>query len=305
MISRLLGLVILLFCIALVPTEAAQKKKPKPGRAPTSVALPDQDVQTEIGPFSFRNLVLEQDPQFRYTVSLKLDGVALNGTTKTWRVANFEGQFLNSGGAVVERVPLSYVQIAPGIAKPLSDLPSLSTPVFLNGTPDGAFRIVYKGGEIDTTFRLQLTKPTESESLSVEDANIAIVFSLASTSVGFALQNKTDGPIKIDWNQVSFIDPQGTSHSVTHEGVKYTDANSSKPPTVVPPTAKVVDSIVPADNVYYTPGQYGGWSTRYIFPRAPLGASLKDKSFSIYMPLEINGTGKNYLFTFKIAAVLF
>jgi hypothetical protein len=304
--SRLFGLVVLFSCLLLSPTAGAQKKKQKTSQAPTSVALPDQEIQTEIGPFAFRNLVLGQNPLFRYTESLILDGMVINGTQKTWRVAYFEGQFLNSGGAVVERVHLSYVQIAPGNAKPLSDIQSLSLPVmFLNGSPDGGFRIVYLGGEIDTTFRLQLTKPIESESLSVEDANIAILFSLANTSVGFALQNKTDGPIKIDWNQVSFIDPQGTSHNVTHEGVKYTDANSSKPPTVIPPTAKAVDSIVPADYVYFTSGEHGGWSTHYILPRAPVGASMKGKSFSVYMPLEINGTGKNYLFTFRIADVLY
>ncbi len=304
--NRFFGLAVLLGCIVLSPAAGAHKKKQKPSQAPTSVALPDQEVQTEIGPFVFRNLVVGQDPSFRYTESLKLDGMVVNGTPKTWRVAYFEGQFLDSGGGVVERVPMSYVQIAPGVGKPLSDIQSLSTTVmFLNGSPNGGFRILYKGGEIDTTFRLQLTKPIESESLTMEDANIAIGFGLTNTSVGVALQNKTDGPIKIDWNQVSFIDPQGTSHNVTHEGVKYTDANSSKPPSVVPPTAKVVDSIVPADNVYFTSGQYGGWGTHYILPRAPLGASLKGKSFSVYMPLEINGTSKNYLFTFRIADVLY
>lgn len=304
--SRCLCLEVLFLCAALGPVAGAQKK-PKTSQSPTSVALPDEEVQTEIGPFSFRNLALEQDSIGGIRLStLVLNGVARNGTPKTWRVIYFEGQFLNSVGDVVEKVLLDYVQIAPGVSKPLSDLPSAKKSVmFLNGSPDGGFRIVYKGGEIDTTYRLRLTKPAESPSLSAEDANITIAFSLTNTSVGLALQNKTDGPIKIDWNQVSFIDPEGTSHNVTHEGVKYTDANSTKPPTVVPPTARVVDSIVPADNVYYTSGRYGGWSTRYILPRAPSGASMRGKSFSVYLPLEINGSGKNYLFTFKIEDVLY
>src|ERR1035441_4944792 len=113
--SRFLCLKVLFLCAALGPVAGAQKK-PKASQAPTSVALPDEEVQTEIGPFSFRNLLLEQDSIGGIRLStLVLNGVALNGTPKTWRVIYFEGQFLNSVGVVIEKVLLSYVQIAPGV----------------------------------------------------------------------------------------------------------------------------------------------------------------------------------------------
>jgi len=251
-------------------------------RSSDTVELPDQEVETEVGSFSFRNLILRHDAGGCLFSTMKLHGAVINGTGKTWRSVYFDCQFLNSGGGVVDRVPVQFNQIAPGTGTPVSELPSLSKLLtFPGGLPEGDFRIIYKGGEIDTKYVLHLTRPIESDSLSVEDANMSILFSPANGAMGFTLRNKTEGPIRIDWNQASYIDSEGISHSVK-------GAASNRPLTVIPPTAKIVDSIA-----------------GHILPHAPLRAPLQGKSIGIYLPMEINGSIRNYLFTFRIADVLY
>lgn len=148
-----------------------------------------------------------------------------------------------------------------------------------------------------------MTKPTVSKELIYEDHFLKIVFSITKKQIGFILQNKTENPIKIDWNQVSYVDVLGESHKVMHSGVKYTDRANPQPPTVVPPTAKLEDIVFPIDYVYYSSGKYGGWREIPLFPEAPKAKLFKGRSFSIFMPLEISGVNKNYLFSFKIEDV--
>jgi hypothetical protein len=42
-----------------------------------------------------------------------------------------------------------------------------------------------------------------------------------------------------------------------------------------------------------------------MFPNGDAARELKGKSFGVFMPLEINGTIKNYTFTVKITDVIY
>ena len=66
-------------------------------------------------------------------------------------------------------------------------------------------------------------------------------------SFTMSLNNKTDNPIKIDWNQVSYVDISGMSHRIIHSGVKYIGRENPQSPTIIPPTAKIADIVFPTD----------------------------------------------------------
>ena len=143
---------------------------------------------------------------------------------------------------------------------------------------------------------------------SYEDDMIKIVWLPLSTQFGFKLKNKTDHSIKIIWDEAVYVDQNGSSGRVMHAGVKYTDRNNPQPPTVVVKNANIEDIIVPTDNVYYVSGKYGGWRTKPMFPnRASTQEELNvltqkyiGKEVKILLPLKIQETINEYIFTFKV-----
>jgi hypothetical protein len=146
-----------------------------------------------------------------------------------------------------------------------------------------------------------MTKPWENRDLFFEDQAIRMSFLLSDKQIGMVLQNKTQSPIKIDWNNISYVDTSGLAHGVIHTGVRYIERDRPQVPSVIPPAAMIEDAIVPSDHISYTSGTSGGWSSRPLFPSI---ISETDryigKSFSIFMPMEFDGAVKNYLFSFRI-----
>ena len=128
----------------------------------------------------------------------------------------------------------------------------------------------------------------------------------------FTLKNKSGHTLKINWDDVSYVDVKGQVGRVMHSGVKYTDRNSSQPATTVPKGASISDILLPTENVYYVSGQYGGWRETYLVPcvyktpeafnaEAP---SLVGKTMTVMMPIMIENVQNDYTFTFNIDKLL-
>jgi hypothetical protein len=148
-------------------------------------------------------------------------------------------------------------------------------------------------------YRLALTKPVESEALVFEDDNLRASFALSRKAINFSLKNKTDGPLKIDWNQWSYVDVDGNSHRIFHKGIAYKDRETSLPPSVIPPTATFEDVVFPSDYSRWS-DVGGGFQSLDLLPQAVSASAYVGKTLSLFMPLEVNNTVKNYLFSFKI-----
>ena len=145
-----------------------------------------------------------------------------------------------------------------------------------------------------------------------EDDYINIVWFVGLKQFNFTLQNKSSHALKINWDDVSFVDTKGQVGRVMHSGVKYVDRNSSQPATTVPKGAKISDILLPTDNVYYVSGQYGGWRENYLIPCVyqtqeafNAGAqSMVGKTMTIMMPIMIENVQNDYTFTFNIDRLL-
>ena len=143
---------------------------------------------------------------------------------------------------------------------------------------------------------------------SYEDSLISITWLPLSTQLSFSLNNKTDHSIKIIWDEAVFVDIDGSSGRVIHSGVRYIDRNSSQPATIVVKNGKIDDMVVPTDNIYYISGQYGGWRTKPLFPNSATSEeelkSLTQKyigqTVKVLLPIEIQGTVNEYIFSFKV-----
>ncbi len=145
-----------------------------------------------------------------------------------------------------------------------------------------------------------------------EDDYIDIVWYVGSKQFNFTLKNKSGHTLKINWDDISYVDTQGQVGRVMHAGVKYSERNSSQPATTLPKGASISDLLLPTDNVYYISGQYGGWNEDYLIPSVyknkeafNSGApSMVGKTMTIMMPIMIQNVQNDYTFTFNINELL-
>ena len=268
--------------------EAATEKSPSDSKSIT-VIVPE-------GTFVFRNLSLETESYIS-----RLKGELVNNTNKDWNDLTFRITALDSAGNEIKENSSLNELLLFGLKK--NESQEISH--IFSGFEQKPSRIIiaFSRGEYDAHYTFAMVKPKASDGLFYADLFVEITFAISKSQIGFVLRNKTDNPISLDWNQVSYIDITGDSHKVMHEGVKYISRSESQPASVIPPTAKLTDIVFPIDYVHYSSGQYGGWREDSLFPDGPLAEKYQNLSFSVFMPLAINGITKNYLFTFKIAKV--
>ena len=145
-----------------------------------------------------------------------------------------------------------------------------------------------------------------------EDDYINIVWYVGLKQFNFTLNNKSGHSLKINWDDISFVDTKGQVGRVMHSGVKYSERNNSQPATTVPKGASISDILLPTENVYFVSGQYGGWRENYLLPcvyQTPeafnAGASsLVGKTMTITMHSMIENVQNDYTFTFNIDKLL-
>lgn len=142
-----------------------------------------------------------------------------------------------------------------------------------------------------------------------EDGYMRILWFVDRTSFHFSLENKTDRSIRIDWDNIVYVDYDGEAGRVVHSGIKYNERNSEQAPSIVPRGTRITDVLLPADNVEWNMGMTGWeWQEKPLLKglvwkpvdevnRNPYmdytGATMK-----IVMPLEIGGSIREYTFTF-------
>jgi len=257
-------------------------------------------ITLEEGDFIIKNLSVTKD-KFG---SQRLKGQIINNTSKDWAEVTFQVYLFDSSGNKIgtglfeDEVTISGIKR--GEEKPIGVLGEGEFLLGLKGITVTRYEVSFKKGMYPAKYNFIMIKPVENKELSFEDDGIKILFSISKREIAFILQNKTNNPIRIDWNQISYVDYLGKSHRIMHSGVKYIDRDNSQAPTIVPPTARIEDIVFPTDYIYYSSGKYGGWREIPLFPEAPEAKLFKERDFSIFMPLEVNGIVKNFFFTFKI-----
>lgn len=143
-------------------------------------------------------------------------------------------------------------------------------------------------------WNFSLQGPVRSKALLYSDSYIDVFFEIAETQIGFAIQNKTDAGIKINWDEISFVSPGGRASRVIHSGIRLIDRNNPQAPTMIPPKSRIDDMVIPSDNIYYD----NAWHEGRLFAGNEL--FYNGLGFSLYFPLEIRGGKKEYSFKFKI-----
>jgi hypothetical protein len=273
--------------------------------AAAAYKLPDQIVNTPVGNFRVTNLICDH-----LFGTLFVDGRIVNETTKSWDTVWLAMEFRDKNGAIRPKQSPEPLILAGDpsasaglvvqnvvIGKTVKFRYSLDAKA---DTPTFSAKFKLANGKYPVQYRIALSKSVSSEPLVFRDDALAMAFSLRQTEIGFTLQNNTDVPIKIDWNLVTFVESWGGSQGVIHKGVKLIDKQAAKPPSLIPPKARLDDMVVPVDRVEFVEGR---WLIQPLLIQGPTSLKTVGQDFSIFMPLEIGTTTKNYIFTFTVVGV--
>ena len=151
-------------------------------------------------------------------------------------------------------------------------------------------------------------KDGEVDKYRYEDDFIEIVWYVGLKKFNFELKNKSTHTMKINWDDISYVDINGKTRRVMHAGVKYIERNNSQPATGIPKGASLSDILLPTDNVILSSGLYGGWIESNLIPSyystseamANGAESYVGKKMTILMPIMIENVQNDYTFVFNI-----
>ena len=141
------------------------------------------------------------------------------------------------------------------------------------------------------------------ENHNYEDSLISINWSINNGwGFDFALTNKTNGNIEIDWRKVSFISPCGYMSRST------VDFNSFIPPAATISQRLRWAKFSPMPMASLEAYNYNIWSTYKIIEIRPTyyieirdaWKSMLGKQFSVYFPMKIKDKEYNYKFIFEV-----
>lgn len=144
-----------------------------------------------------------------------------------------------------------------------------------------------------------------------EDDYIDIVWVVGDKKFLFELTNKSGHTLKINWDDISYVNCSNSTGRVMHSGVKYSERNNSQPASMVPKGASLTDVLIPTDNVYYS-NFYKDWDQKYLIPcvykskadRLAGAPAYIGKTMTILMPIMIENVQNDYTFTFSIDKLL-
>ena len=154
--------------------------------------------------------------------------------------------------------------------------------------------------------KIVLSQEDDLSKYKYEDDYISIKWFVLQTQFHFTLENKSPHSIKINWDDMSYVDINGKVGRVMHSGIKYAEKNNSQPPITVPRGATIDDILIPTDNVEY--GSYIGWYTNPLINATyssveemkELGVKNIGKEMRILFPIIIENVQNDYVYTFKV-----
>ena len=156
-----------------------------------------------------------------------------------------------------------------------------------------------------------MTKPQKSETNKFEDDKVVFEFKMNEVDVYFKLNNKTNKPLKIIWDEASFVN-QGEAQKIIHKNVKFIDSEKLQAPTVIPPGAYVSEVIQPIDDILMDQSTYK-WSKKSFLPTLGLSTNKKyidakvkpliGRKFNIYIPVLFESKTLEYYFEIELSDI--
>jgi hypothetical protein len=133
-----------------------------------------------------------------------------------------------------------------------------------------------------------------------DDGSIRIIWTPTELQLGMVLVNKTNSPLRVLWDEVRFIGPDGKVDRVVHEAG--TAQGATPLPAFVAAGATLLDFIEPASHVrsLITHGDAPLIGSTSGSSEAEVRSKMIRGTMEVVLPIEINGAVREYIFTMKI-----
>lgn len=129
---------------------------------------------------------------------------------------------------------------------------------------------------------------------SYVDNFIDILIYGTSEQFYFTLKNISSNTQKLIWDEAVFVDYNGTSSKIMHNGIKYSQKEASQPASTIIKGASIDELACPISNVYYSETSKE-WRTKSMYPNA------KDtKQVQLMLPIQIKDVTNEYIFVFDL-----
>lgn len=146
------------------------------------------------------------------------------------------------------------------------------------------------------------------------DKYIGITWYYNTTRLEFELKNFSEHTIKINWDDISYMDYSGNVSRIMHKGVKYSEREQPQGSISIPKGGRISDIIVPVNNVYFDKGVSGyipaQWKQVAIIPcyynnKKTMENDIANKvwigrNIKVLFPIEIEGVKNDYSFEFIV-----
>ena len=145
-----------------------------------------------------------------------------------------------------------------------------------------------------------------TEAVTCQNRLFSIAWTFEWSSVDLVLQNLTDEPLRVDWDECVLVDPSGACHHIVPSEIRYIDNYASVKAAKVLGHCSAVARIIPRDNIRY--GLYG-WTEVPYLPKQTFGDrgkfrelvhSYKGKTIKVLLAVEYGGIPYEYQFDFEI-----
>jgi hypothetical protein len=226
----------------------------------------------------------------------------------------FEGEVLRNtvSGTLTNttRLPVRCTTIRPLIPRLVRSVPVVTASLDAGASQPFTYISTNIGTGTILKWEVECATPLDyqfsSQTVTKKFAAGILVGNLGKTQVGITVENTSDQPIEIVWNESSFIDMNRSARRIFHSGVKYSKRDEALPNTTVPPLAKVEDVVIPTENVRFAESE---WLTAPLFTselppeQAERAMSMKGAKVALFLQLLVDGKKTSVTLVFEVAAV--
>lgn len=156
-------------------------------------------------------------------------------------------------------------------------------------------------------YNYTLLEPVKNDQMLYKDDYINIQFKLDESAVKFQLQNVTDVPISIDWQNASIV-LNNRVFPVRNTNTLYQTELKKPPSVVIPSLGYIRDMVIPSENITL---DNNVWVEKDFFPSDDMGSLARKKLIMKYvgsrvkllLPIKISEIVEEYTFTFRVKSI--
>lgn len=140
----------------------------------------------------------------------------------------------------------------------------------------------------------------EVGALTYTDNYIALEITPGEECFRFSLKNTSSNSIKINWDDIIFVDEYSQSRKMIHSGIRYIDANKPQQPTLIARSSSINDALVPVHRLYYSSINYK-WSVLAILNYVHVYNHYKEGTqVKLILPIEVGNNSYEYTITYDV-----